>query len=115
MARNVALAVVDNPGGAKILSVSQSGIEGGGSVTAGMVRDFIQKDLARYPELRAKAAAIQDVVILTDERISSANYAQDMMQCYVRHMNAGGWARPGGLHIFEMHLGPATVFIAYGI
>jgi hypothetical protein len=110
--RNVALAVVDNPGGAVILDMSGGGAAGG--VTEKMIRDFIQKDLARSPELRAHAAAIQGIAVVTDESISSSNYAQDMTQAYLKHMRQDGWARPGGLHIFETHVAHVTVYIAYG-
>lgn len=110
--RNVALAVVDNPGGAIVMDMSGGGTSGG--VTEKMIRDFIQKDLARYPELRGKAAAIQEIAIVTDESISSANYAQDVTQAYLRHMGAGGWEKPEGLHIFETHVAQITVYIAYG-
>ena len=79
-----------------------------------MIRDFIQKDLARYPELRAKAAAVEEIIIVTNEKISSEDYAQDMLHCYVKHMESGGWAPPSGLHIFETLLGPVKVYIAYG-
>jgi hypothetical protein len=79
-----------------------------------MIRDFIQKDLARYPELRAKAAAIQEIVIVTDESVSSSDYAQNMTQLYLKHMRRGGWESPEGLHIFETHLAQVTVYIAYG-
>jgi hypothetical protein len=106
----VALAVVSNPQGGKMMDVSS----GGSGVTEKMVRDFIEKDLGRYPEHRAKANAIKEIVILTDEPISSRTYSQDMTQCYLKHMNAGGWARPEGLHIFETHLAQVTVYIAYG-
>ena len=113
MSKNVALAVVDNPSGTIVMDVSGGGTSGG--VTEKMVRDFIQKDLARYPELRGKAAAIQEIAIVTDESISSGNYAQDMTQAYVRRMGAGGWERPEGLHIFETHVAQVTVYVAYGI
>ena len=114
MARNVASAVVVNPGGAIVIDASHGGIDSGG-VNESMVRDFIQKDLAKYPELRAKAAAIQDIVIQSDGNVSSADYAQDMMQRYVQNMNGKGWARPEGLHIFETFLGSVVVYVAYGI
>jgi len=43
-----------------------------------------------------------------------ANYAQDMTKCYVKRMQAGGWAVPGGLHIFETIMASVKVFVAYG-
>ena len=109
--RNVALAVFDNPSGAIVVDMSGGA---GGGVTEKMIRDFIQKDLARYPELRAKAAAIQEIVIVTDESVSSSDYAQNMTQLYLKHMRRGGWESPEGLHIFETHLAQVTVYIAYG-
>ena len=115
MAKNVALAVVINPGGTIVLDGSSGGAGSGEGVSDNIVRDCIERDLTRYPELRAKAAAIDEIVIVSDEDVSSSDYAQDMMQCYVRRMEAGGWARPEGLHIFETFLGPVTVYIAYGI
>ena len=111
--KRVALAVVDNPSGAKIIGMSSGGGVASG-VTTKMVRDFIEEDLVRYPELHTHAVAIQDIVILTDEDISSANYAQDMTQCYLKHMGAGDWAKPEGLHIFETLIAQVTVYIAYG-
>ena len=114
MARNVALAVVVNPEGAIVINASHGGIDSR-VVNESMVRDFIHKDLARYPELRAQAAAIQDIVIQSDGSVSSSNYAQEMIQCYVRSMNANGWARPDGLHVFETFLGSVVVYVAYGI
>ena len=115
MGKNVALAVVDNPKGAIVLDASKGGDLTSDGVTPSMVRDFIEKDLARYPELRTKAASIEEVVVVSDESISSGNYAQDLMQCYVRRMRSGGWDSPKGLHIFETFLGSVRVYIAYGI
>ena len=111
--KNVALALVHNPGGTFILNASGDTVAGG--VTEKMVRDFIRSDLARYPELRAKAAAVQEVVIVSDATVSFSDYAQDMTAAYLRYMNQGGWARPGGLHIFETILAQVRVYIAYGI
>jgi len=114
--KRVALAVVVNKAGVVVVSVAGDGtVDSSGDVTPAVVRDLIEKDLARYPELRSKAAAIDEIVILSDEAVSPSSYAQDMMQCYVRQMAAGGWAEPEGLHIFESFLGPVVVYTAYGI
>lgn len=107
------MAVVNNPHGTIVIGMSGgSEVEG---ITERMVLDFIEKDLARYPALRTKAAAIQDILIVSDESISSGSYAQDMTQAYLRHMHARGWESPEGLHIFEIRLAQVTVYIAYGI
>jgi len=110
--KNVALAVVDNPGGTIVIDMTGDGAPKG--VTEKMIRDFIKQDIARYPELSSKAAAIEEIDIVTDENISSANYAQDMMQAYIKRMTIGGWEKPDGLHIFETHVAQVTVYIAYG-
>jgi hypothetical protein len=109
MGKNVALAVVMNPSGALIISGGA-----GDSINEDSVRKWINQDLQRYPELRSKVAAIEKIVILNDEKISSADYAQGMTNCYLRQMAVNSWAQPEGLHIFEMLLGPVTVYIAYG-
>jgi len=111
--KNVALAVIVNPQNAAIFNTAGGGA--GEGVSEDMVRDWIERDLTRYPEHRSKAAAIEDVVIVTDESVSSDNYAQDVADAYTRYMRAGGWAQPDGLHIVEMDLALATVYIAYGI
>ncbi|HPO12237.1 MAG TPA: hypothetical protein PLI09_02240 [Candidatus Hydrogenedentes bacterium] len=111
--KRVALAVVDNPKGSIIMDMSGGDTGGAGGVTPKMIHDFIKQDLSRYPHLRAKAAAIQEIVILSDEHVSSGNYAQDMTQCYLKHMRSGGWAEPESLHIFEILLADVTVYIAY--
>ena len=111
--RNVALAVVVNPTGALLIGESSDGADPTESVTQEMVMEFIDRDLDRHPQLCAKVDAIHDVVILTDQRISEEDYAEDMAQCYVRHMEAGEWAPADGLHIFERLVGPITVYVAY--
>ena len=112
MAKNVALAVVVNPSGAMVIDATRAAP--GTGVSPAMVRDFIEKDLTRYPDLRPKAAAIEEIVILSNEPISSDNYAQDMTRCYVKHMLDHDWQHPEGLHIFETFLGPIVIYIAYG-
>lgn len=113
--KNVALAVVMNPTNAVIIDAVGHGSSAGSGMSAGMVRDFIVKDLKRYPDLCAAADAIEEIFISTDESISPSSYAQDMTRCYLKHMRAGGWAAPEGLHIFETFVGPVTVYVAYGI
>ena len=114
MAKKVALAVVVNPQGVLVIDGSKSSGATCSGVSESMVRGFIEKDVARYPELREKAAGIEEIVITGDENISMANYAQDMTKCYVKRMQAGGWAVPGGLHIFETIMASVKVFVAYG-
>ena len=116
------MALVANPQGVVIMPLvaNPEGVAmlGGGvgeGVTEAMVRNCIEQDLARYPEHRAKAAAIQDILIVADESVSSDSYAQDITEAYSRHMRAGGWDEPDGLHIFETNLPLVTVYVAYGI
>ena len=85
--KRVALAAVVNPQGALVIGMFDDSSGSGSGITEKMVRDFIDKDLRRYPELRTKAAAIQEIVIVSDEPISSSAYAEDMTRCYLKHMN----------------------------
>ena len=113
--KNVALAVVENSVGTVDVDLSHGGASGGitGGVTKALVRDLIKDDASRNPKLRPKAAAIQDIAIATYEGISPTNYAHDMAQAYLRNMTAGQWRRATGLHVFQTHLGPITVYVAY--
>jgi hypothetical protein len=113
--KNVALAVVFNPSNTLVIGGTSEGqgdtVDG---VTDGIIRNSIEKDLARYPELRQKAAAIQRIVIVGDEPISPDNYAQDMVKCYLQGVKNEGWVKPHNLHIFETFLAQVTIYIAYG-
>ena len=90
----------------------------GGDDTCGvseeMVRNFLRQDMERYPELSEYVKSIQNIFIISEESISSINYAQDMSQCYSKYMAMGGWNRPERLHIFEISIAHITVYIAYG-
>lgn len=111
MGKHGALAVVMNSTGVAIFAPGSSTDD---SINENMVRQWITQDLERYPELRAKATAIEEFVILSNETISPINYAEDIKNFYVTQMEANNWATPDGLHIFETFLGPVTVYIAYG-
>lgn len=112
--KQVALAVVVNPGNATIIGMSGNEITSGG-VSEQMIRDFINKDVKRFPDLQSNVDDIEEIMIVSDERISSENYAQDMARCYLKYMNSGDWASVGNLHVFETFIASVTVFIAYGI
>lgn len=111
MKKNGAIAVVMNSKGA---AISVPGMSSNGSVNEDMVRHWIDQDLERYPEHRAKAAAIKEIVILSSENISPIHDTKDITNCYLTQIEANNWATPDGLHIFEAFLGPVTVYIAYG-
>ncbi len=112
--KRVALAVVANPGNAVIVGMSGNEITSG-RVNEQMIRDFINKDVKRFPDLQSKVDAIEEVMVVSDERISPENYAQDMARCYLKYMNSGDWASVGNLHVFETFIASVTVFIACGI
>jgi hypothetical protein len=109
----VALALVHNPTDAVLLNPGDPAA--GNGVSVEMVRDFIAKDLARYPALRSAAAAIQEIVVVADDGISRDDYARDVTRRYLAHMAMGDWAQPQELHIFETFVGPIVVYAAYGI
>lgn len=110
MAKNVALAVVVFPNGVLMPA--------GTIQNQDMIRKIIEQDLQSHPDLRAKAEAIEDIFIVSNEKISSKNERQDMLHCYVRHSAANGWARSNGLHLTKALLptdsGTVTVYVAYG-
>jgi hypothetical protein len=108
-----AVAVVMNSAGVAVFDPGLS-VDEEDSVNEDMVRQWVNQDLERYPDLRAKAAAIEEIAILSNESISPTNLAEDMKNCYVAQMEANNWATPDGLHVFEAFLGPLTVYVAYG-
>jgi HEAT repeat protein len=110
-AKQGAVAAVMNSTGVAILAPGSSSDD---AVNEDMVRRWIDQDLERRPELRAQAAAIEEIAILTNVDISPLTYAEDMMNCYVAQMDANNWATPEDLHVFEAYMGPVTVYIAYG-
>lgn len=113
--KRVALAVVVNLGGAIVIDAAGRGGGSSGGISTEMVRSFIDQDIDGNPHLRSKAAAIEEIVIMTDEKISSSAFDQDMAKCYLKHMRANGWACVGRLHVFETFIASVTVYVAYGI
>jgi hypothetical protein len=109
MGKNVALAViVVNPFAPS--SVSQRV----GTINQDTIRTMINQFLEAHPQERAKAAAIEEIVIVSNEDISEANYSDDITDCYIRHMETNDWARPNSVGIISSSANWFTVYIAYG-
>jgi hypothetical protein len=79
---------------------------------AGLVRKWIEQDLKRTPELRSRADAIEQFVVVADEHVAVETYAQDMASLYQRLAYTHQWRPVGRLHIFEI-LSVGRAYIAY--
>jgi len=113
--RRVALAVVVSAPDGYIIDGNTGDVGPAGQVTEDMVRTWIEQDLSRYPDLRSDAEAIQEIVSVSEPSIRPEDYAQEVSRCYLKHMLAKGWVAVTELHIFEKKIGPATVYVAYGM